>query len=257
MQLNPEMDIKDIQAQLASVGTYRLAFFGTYDDLKKIDLHYQTKGFNIVSVNFSQPTSNEGLALWRLNHENYFGTSSDSDVLLSWQVHERGSFRRFLKVSDKSSFTEDQVIYQTSDGFEKFNIAFARLKKTHTIVGIWIEQSAKDRDRLLVHSCWIENMKVGFYCYFNMSVSKFSERLNDLALNGGYKLQDVSIYTNQWGKVQIAAVWLAQTPKYRVEPPLGYKMDDMTAYVYDKLMIPYNIPSVQLLLAKNGEIVID
>jgi len=62
------------------------------------------------------------------------------------------------------------------------------MKKTHTIVGIWIEQSPTNRDKILVHSAWIEYMKLGFYCYFNMSVNKFSERLNDLALNGGYKL---------------------------------------------------------------------
>lgn len=148
-------------------------------------------------------------------------------------------------------------MYQTSDNFEKFNFLFARMKKTHTIVGIWIEQSINNRDKILVHSAWIENMKIGFYCYFNMSVNKFAERLNDMALNGGYKLQDVSIYQNSWGKLQVAACWLAQTAKYKVEAPLGYKMDHVACYVYEKLMIPFQIPSVQLLLMKNDVVVCD
>lgn len=68
-----------------------------------------------------------------------------------------------------------------------------RLKKEHTIVGIWVDPRNDS-----VHSVWVPKAGISFFCYFGMTIEKFTERCSDLAANGGYCLQDVTIYNDSF-----------------------------------------------------------
>lgn len=77
-----------------------------------------------------------------------------------------------------------------------------------------------------------------------------------MAQNRGFKLIDVSSYLNQFSQVQIAAVWHSTEPKYKVEKPLEYQ-STLQQFVYETLMIPFQIPGVLVVLSKDGEVIVN
>ena len=63
--------------------------------------------------------------------------------------------------------------------------------------------------------------------------------------NHGYKLHDICVYHTPLAKIMIGAVWLLseESELFRVETPTG-KIGWLEKYLYDKILVPYQIPGV-------------
>jgi hypothetical protein len=139
-----------------------------------MDSRHQMQGYSIVQVQPYQTTG--GLAIWH----------HTSDTRLKWEVTANGGFKKYLHLVDMD------VIYEQSDNFSIFKKTFSKMKRDHTIVGIWVDSG----NRNTVHSVWVKDYGIRFYCYFNMTLDIFKERCTDLDTNQGYQLSDVTIYLN-------------------------------------------------------------
>lgn len=102
-----------------------------------------------------------------------------------------------------------------------------------------------------VQSLWLRNIGIRFFSYYSMSISVFRERCTDMINNRGYKLQDVSLYLNQYSQVQVAAIWILVDEVYKVQMPEKIT-SELECLVYEKIMVPYQVPSVQIVFTENG-----
>ena len=93
-----------------------------------------------------------------------------------------------------------------------FRIHFNRLKQAHTLVGVSVTSSQLslfngEQLGLKVQSMWMKEGRRKFYFYYGMTIAKFRERCYDMHHSRTYKIHDLSIYQDEKGQVQVAAVW--------------------------------------------------
>lgn len=63
-----------------------------------------------------------------------------------------------------------------------------------------------------IHSAWHNKTKKRFNCYYGMNEAKFVERSNDMQINRGYELVDVSVYLDKFSNLKFSAIWHQTEP---------------------------------------------
>lgn len=71
-----------------------------------------------------------------------------------------------------------------------------------------------------VASLWLRDCRKKFFCYYGMTVTKFRERCFEMNDYRGYKVHDVSVYLNQLGEVNVAAIWHSAERSIKIHRPL-------------------------------------